>query len=114
MDIINEVSCTRSPSRAIFQFVNLFGFHNYPVSMVFMPSGVVSVVVGGARYRCEASQVCRVIDDSFTESEALSGLTYSIEAGELDFHIPADVHEQLKAHPEFKQQRVCEHEPEGS
>lgn len=114
MNIINAVSCTRTTNRAIFKFVNLFGGHHYPVTMMFMPSGEVSVVVAGARYRCLASQVCRVIDDSFEESPALAGLTYLIEAGELNFHVPTDVHEQLKAHEEFKQQRICDVEPEDS
>lgn len=113
MNIINVVSCTRTTNRAIFRFVNLFGGHHYPVTMMFLPSGEVSVVVAGARYRCLASQVCRVIDESF-ECPSLDALTYSIEAGELDFHIPADVHEQLKSHAEFKRQRICEVEPEDS
>ena len=114
MNIINAVSCTRTTNRVIFRFVNLFGGHHYPVTMMFLPSGEVSVVVAGARYRCQASQVSRVIDESFPERLAFADLTYLIEAGELNFHIPADVHEQLKAHAEFKLQRICEVEPEDS
>lgn len=104
MPINNIVSCTREGHHVYFSFVNLFGGHHYPVTMIFMPSGAVNVVVGGARYRCQANQVQRVIDESGLEHEheGLACLKYLIEAGELNFHIPADVHEQLKVHPEFQ------------
>lgn len=104
----NVVSCTRQPNRANFSFVNLFGCHHYPVTMNFLPSGAVNVVVAGARYRCQANQVQRVIDESGLEHEDLACLTYLIEAGELNFHIPADVHEQLKVHPEFQKYSIIE------
>lgn len=112
MPINNIVSCTREGHHVYFSFVNLFGGHHYPVTMIFMPSGTVNVVVGGARYRCQANQVQRVIDESGLEHEGLACLKYLIEAGELNFHIPADVHEQLKEHPEFQKYRLIEWEDE--
>ncbi|MCS6206795.1 hypothetical protein G3447_18690 [Shewanella baltica] len=112
MPINNIVSCTREGHHVYFSFVNLFGGHHYPVTMIFMPSGAVNVVVGGARYRCQANQVQRVIDESGLEHEGLACLKYLIEAGELNFHIPADVHEQLKVHPEFQKYRLIEWEDE--
>ena len=110
MPINNIVSCSREGKHVYFYFVNLFAGHNYPVTMIFMPSGAVNVVVGGARYRCQANQVQRVIDESGIEPEDLACLKYSIEAGELGFYIPADVHEQLKEHPEFQKYRIIERE----
>ncbi|MGL5359498.1 MAG: hypothetical protein ACRDBI_07255 [Shewanella sp.] len=110
MPINNIVSCSREGQHVYFSFVNLFAGHNYPVTMIFMPSGAVNVVVGGARYRCQANQVQRVIDESGIEPEDLASLKYSIEAGELSFYVPADVHEQLKAHPEFQKYRIIERE----
>lgn len=112
MPINNIVSCSREGKHVYFYFVNLFAGHHYPVTMIFMPSGAVNVVVGGARYRCQANQVQRVIDESGIEPEDLASLKYSIEAGELSFYIPADVHEQLKAHPEFQKYSIIEWEDE--
>ena len=108
MDIKNLVSCTRGDNRAEFSFVNLFGGHHYPVTMTFTPSGAVNIVVAGARYRCPASQVTRMIDESAPLYSGLADITYSIEAGEFSFYIPADVHEQLRQHPEFKKQDIIE------
>lgn len=112
MPINNIVSCTREGHHVYFSFVNLFAGHHYPVTMIFVPSGAVNVVVGGARYRCQANQVQRVIDESGIEREDLACLKYSIEAGELSFYIPADVHEQLKAYPEFQKYSIIEWEDE--
>ncbi|WP_264889594.1 hypothetical protein [Shewanella xiamenensis] len=108
MPINNIVSCSREGKHVYFSFVNLFAGNHYPVTMVFMPSGAVNVVVGGAQYRCQANQVQRVIDESGLEREDLACFTYSIEAGELNFYITADVHEQLKAHPEFQKYSIIE------
>ncbi len=114
MPINNIVSCSREGKHVNFTFVNLFGgCQYYRVVMNFLPSGAVNVVVGGARYRCQANQVQRVIDESGIEREGLACLKYSIEAGELSFHIPADVHEQLKAHPEFQKYSIIEWEDEA-
>ncbi|ABX51834.1 conserved hypothetical protein (plasmid) [Shewanella baltica OS195] len=108
MPISNIVSCSREGKHVYFSFVNLFGGHHYPVTMNFLPSGAVNVVVAGARYRCQANQVQLVIDESGLEHEGLACLKYLIEAGELNFHIPADVHEQLKVHPEFQKYSIIE------
>ncbi|ACK48934.1 MULTISPECIES: hypothetical protein [Shewanella] len=106
MPINNIVSCTRELNRADFSFMNLFGGHHYPVTMSFLPSGAVTVVVAGARYRCQANQVQRVLDESGLEFEGFACFKYLIEAGEINFHIPEDVHEQLKVHPEFKKYSI--------
>lgn len=110
MPINNIVSCSREDKHVYFSFVNLFAGNHYPVTMIFMPSGAVNVVVGGARYRCQANQVLRVIDESMLEHEGLACLKYLVEAGELNFHIPPDVHEQLKAHPEFQKYSIIKRE----
>lgn len=109
MPIRNIVSCTRQPNRAIFSFVNLFaGCQHYRVVMDFLPSGIVNIIVGGALYRCQANKVKRLIDESRVEHEGLASLNFSIQAGELSFHIPADVYEQLKAHPEFENYSIID------
>lgn len=102
----DDFCCVRRGNRASFAFENVFADYRYPVSFNFLPSGSVIVVVGGARYRCQATQIFRVVDESANEYQGLSHLKFSIEAGDIQFNISQSVHEQLLAHSEFQAQKI--------
>lgn len=101
----DDFCCTRSSNRASFAFENVFGNYRYPVSLDFLPSGAVIVVVGGGRSRCRANDIFIIEDDSADDNPKLNHLKFLVVAGEINFNISESVHSQLKNHPEFKQQK---------
>ncbi|WP_413486056.1 hypothetical protein [Shewanella baltica] len=101
----DDFCCTRSSNRASFAFENVFGAYRYPVSLNFLPSGAVNVVVGGGRSRCHANDIFIIEDDSANDNPTLEHLKFLVVAGGLNFNVSASVHSQLKEHPEFKQQK---------